>query len=133
MPVTGNVITAYSPNTPIYDKTMDDWRVSDCVNIAADEGAPVKTCADGTVLDVKIDSMLGQEVIIQHSGGIQSIYANLSDQIAVKKGQKVQAGTVIGAVGQTAQSEISLVPHLHFAMMKNGQPIDPLVTIQSAK
>lgn len=133
MPVTGDVITAYSPNTPIYDKTMDDWRVSDNVSIASDEGAPVKACADGTVLDVKVDSMLGQEVIIQHSGGIQSVYANLSDQVAVKKGQQVQAGTVIGAVGQSAQSEISLVPHLHFAMMKNGQPIDPLVTIQSQK
>ncbi len=130
-PVTGDVITAYSPSTPIYDKTMDDWRVSDAVNIAADEGTPVKACADGTVLDVKVDSMLGQEVIIQHSGGLQSIYANLSDQVAVKKGQQVQAGTVIGAVGQSAQSEISLVPHLHFAMMQNGQPIDPLVTVQS--
>lgn len=133
MPVTGDVITAYSPNTPVYDKTMDDWRVSDNVNIAADEGAPVKACADGTVLEVKVDSMLGQEVIIQHSGGIQSIYANLSDQVAVKTGQQVQAGTVIGAVGQSAQSEISLVPHLHFAMMKNGQPIDPLVTIKPQK
>lgn len=133
MPVTGDIITAYSPTTPIYDKTMDDWRVSDCVDIAADEGAPVKACADGTVLDVKVDSMLGQEVIIQHSGGLQSIYANLSDQVAVKKGQKVQAGTVIGAVGQSAQSEISLVPHLHFEMMQNGQPVDPLVTIKSTK
>ena len=132
MPVTGTVITAYSPTTPIYNKTMDDWRTSDSVDISADLGTPVKACADGTVLDVKVDSMLGEEVIIQHGGGLQSIYANLSSKVSVKKGETVQAGTVIGAVGQTAQSEISLVPHLHFAMLKNGQAVDPLVTVQSS-
>lgn len=132
MPVTGDTITAYSPSTPIYDKTMDDWRVHDGVDISSDEGAPVKACADGTVLDVKVDSMLGQEVVLQHGGGLQSIYANLTDQVTVKKGQKVQAGTVIGAVGQSAQGEISLVPHLHFEMLKNGQPVDPLLTIKGS-
>lgn len=130
MPVTGDTVTQYSPSTPVYDQTMDDWRVHDGVDIASDEGAPVKACADGTVLEIKTDSMLGQEVIIQHSGGIQSIYANLTDKVSVKKGDKVQAGTVIGAVGQSAQGEISLVPHLHFEMLKNGQPIDPLLTIK---
>ncbi len=133
LPVTGTVITAYSPNTPIYDKTMDDWRVSDYVNIAAALGTPVKACASGTVLSVKTDSLLGQEIIIQHSGGLQSIYANLGTTVSVKAGQTVTAGTVIGQVGQTAQGEISLAPHLHFAMMKNGEPVDPLVTVGSSK
>jgi murein DD-endopeptidase MepM/ murein hydrolase activator NlpD len=104
---------------------MDDYRVHDCIDIAASVGTPVKACADGTVLDVKVDDMLGQEVIIQHGGGITSIYANLTNQVNVKKGQKVEAGDVIGAVGQTAQSEIALVPHLYFAMQKNGTYVDP--------
>ena len=111
---------------------MDDWRISDCVNISVDAGTPVKACADGTVVDVKTDGMLGKEVIVQHNGGLQSVYANLTDQVAVKEGEEIEAGTVIGAVGQSAQSELSLVPHLHFEMMKNGQPIDPMVTIQSS-
>ena len=132
LPLQGSLLTEYSADTPIYDKTMNDWRTHMGVDISANSGTPVKACADGTVLDVKVDDQLGQEVIIQHGGGITSIYANLTafgDKPTVKKGQKVEAGDVIGSVGATAQAEIGLVPHLHFAMMKNSQYVDPLVTI----
>ena len=129
LPLEGSLVTDYSPDEPIFDKTMNDWRVHDGVDIAANAGTPVKACADGTVLDVKTDDQLGQEVIIQHGGGITSIYANLAANPTVKKGQTVEAGDVIGSVGSTAQAEIGLVPHLHFAMMKNSQYVDPMVTI----
>jgi murein DD-endopeptidase MepM/ murein hydrolase activator NlpD len=122
-------VTSYSDNKLVYDTTMDDWRVHDFINIASNLGTPVKACADGIVSDVKVDDMLGQEVIIQHGGGITSIYANLTSGVTVKKGQKVEAGDVIGAVGQTAISESALVPHLHFAITKNGQYVDPLATM----
>jgi murein DD-endopeptidase MepM/ murein hydrolase activator NlpD len=133
LPIEGNIITDYSSQTPIYNKTMDDWRVHDGIDIAGNIGTPVKACADGTVSDVKIDDMLGQEVIIQHGGGVMSVYANLTNQVQVKKGQKVETGEVIGAVGQTATGEISLVPHLHYAMLKNGQYADPLITMGKKK
>lgn len=132
LPLQGSMLTEYSPDNPIYDKTMNDWRTHNGVDIAANAGTPVKACADGTVLDVKTDDQLGQEVVIQHGGGITSIYADLTafgDKPTVRKGQKVEAGDVIGSVGATAQAEIGLVPHLHFAMMKNGNYVDPLVTI----
>jgi murein DD-endopeptidase MepM/ murein hydrolase activator NlpD len=129
MPVSGNILTAYSNEKLVFDKTMDDYRVHDGIDIAANQGTPVKACADGIVLDVKVDDMLGQEVIIQHGGGITSIYANLTTGVTVKKGQQVETGDVIGAVGMTAKSEIALPAHLHFAMMKNGQYVDPLVTM----
>ena len=129
MPVSGDIITAYSNDKLVYDKTMNDYRVHDAINIAASVGTPVKACADGVVLDVKTDDMLGEVVTIQHGGGLVSTYANLTTGVSVKKGQKVEAGDVIGAVGQTAKCEISLVSHLHFAMTKNGTPVDPLATM----
>ena len=129
LPLEGNIITSYSNDKLVYDKTMNDYRVHDGIDIAANQGTPVKACADGVVLDVRVDDMLGQEVIIQHGGGITSVYTNLTTGIMVKKGQKLHAGDVIGAVGQTAISEIALVPHLHFAMTKNGQYVDPLITM----
>lgn len=129
LPVQGNVITAFSGEKLVYDKTMDDWRTHDGVDIASDLGTPVKACADGTVTDVSTDPLLGQTVVITHGGGLTSIYANLTNKVNVKKSQTVEAGQVIGAVGQTAQGEISLVSHLHFAMTKNGKYIDPIVTV----
>ncbi len=129
MPVEGTILTAYSGNTPVFDKTMQDWRVHDGVDIAGTVGTPVKACASGTVADVKIDDMLGQEVIIDHGNGLESIYANLSSHVNVKKGQHVDVGYVIGSIGQTAQAEVAIAPHLHFEFTKNGNDVDPLAQI----
>lgn len=125
----GTVVNVYSPDKPVFDKTMNDWRVHDAVDFEAPEGTPVKACASGTVSEVKMDDMYGQEIVIDHGNGIKSIYANLSSKVNVKAGQKVEVGDTIGAVGQTAQAEAAETAHLHFAMTKNGQSIDPLVTI----
>lgn len=126
MPVNGVIITKYSSSTPVYDKTFEDWRVHDGVDIAADISTPVAAVADGTVFSVANDVYLGETVVIDHGSGLKSIYANLTKNVSVKKGQTVSAGDIIGCVGQTAQGEISLAPHLHFAMTKDGKYIDPL-------
>jgi murein DD-endopeptidase MepM/ murein hydrolase activator NlpD len=125
MPCSGDVINAYSNNIPVYNKTLDDWRVQDGVDIAAKQGVPVVAAADGTVSEIKQDVLFGQEIVIDHGNGIKSIYGNLTTNVTVKKAQKVNAGDVIGCVGQTAQGEISLVSHLYFAMTKNNAYIDP--------
>ncbi|HEX2938657.1 MAG TPA: M23 family metallopeptidase [Ruminiclostridium sp.] len=126
MPVSGSITTAFSGDKLTYDKTMGDWRTHNGVDIAASEGTPVKACASGKVTDVKVDDLLGQEVVIDHGNGYVSIYANLASQVNVKKGQAVNVGDTIGAVGETAQSEIAITPHLHFEMQKNGADVDPL-------
>jgi murein DD-endopeptidase MepM/ murein hydrolase activator NlpD len=129
MPVEGTILTAYSGSNPVFDKTMQDWRVHDGVDIAGAEGTPVKACASGTVSEVKIDDMLGQEVVIDHGNGLKSIYANLTNQVTVKKGQHVDVGDTIGCIGDTAQAEIAVAPHLHFEFTKNGNDVDPLAQI----
>jgi murein DD-endopeptidase MepM/ murein hydrolase activator NlpD len=130
MPCSGDVINAFSNNIPVYNKTMDDWRVQNGVDIAAKQGTPVIAVADGTVSEIKQDVLYGQEVIIDHGNGIKSIYGNLTTNVTVKKAQKVNIGDVIGCVGQTAQGEISLVSHLYFAMTKNNAYIDPFTFVK---
>ncbi len=64
--------------------------------------------------------------MLAHPGGYVSEYAHLDDTFAlppVKTGQVVQAGQVIGFIGLTG---ITTGAHLHFAVMKDGAPIDPL-------
>lgn len=131
MPVMGKVLEAYSADKPVYDVTMDDWRVHDGVDLAGTVGTAVKACASGTVSDIKIDDMLGQEVVIDHGNGLKSLYANLSTQVTVKKGQTIEVGNTIGCIGQTAEAEIAEAPHLHFEMLKNGSDIDPLAELGS--
>ena len=129
MPCSGNVITAFSGNTLVYDKTFDDYRVHDGIDIAAKEGTPIMAVADGTVADIRQDFLHGQEVVIDHGNGLQSIYGNLTAKVTVKKAQKVGAGDVIGCVGSTAQGELALAPHIHLEMTRSGKYIDPLSLI----
>ncbi|CDZ23671.1 peptidase M23 [[Clostridium] cellulosi] len=129
MPVNGSVATPFSGDKLTYDKTMGDWRTHNGVDLAAAEGTPVKACASGKVVEVKTDDLFGQEIVIDHGNGIKSIYANLTSQVNVKKGQAVNVGDVIGAVGETAEAEIAITPHLHFEIQKNGKNVDPLAII----
>ena len=64
-------------------------------------------------------------VVVEHSGGYTTTYASLLPETEVQAGDTVQAGTVIGAVGNTSLSESALGAHLHFAVAKDGVAVDP--------
>lgn len=125
-PVKGAVLTDHSVEALSYDVTMGDWRTHDGVDIAAALGTRVLATAAGTVTARYVDDLMGTTVVIDHGEGLVSVYANLTDTPAVEVGDAVSTGTVIGAVGITAGSESGLEPHLHFSMLQNGKPIDPL-------
>lgn len=129
MPFAGKVVNQFSGDTLVSDVTMGDWRTHNGVDLGAAQGTPVKACANGKVTDVRVDAMLGQVVEIDHGSGIKTLYANLTNQVTVKKGQTVEVGNVIGTIGDTAQGEVALTPHLHFEMTVNGKQVDPLAKI----
>ena len=124
-PVSGTVENGYSMTALVFDRTMQDWRTHDGLDIAAEVGAQVRAAAAGTVSNCYYDERLGTTVVLNHGGGVESIYANLAGTPTVNTGDKVSVGQVIGAVGESALFEIGEVSHLHFAMTKDGQSIDP--------
>lgn len=124
-PVNGSILSGYSVEALAYDVTMGDWRTHAGIDIAAPVGTQVMATAAGTVTSVCEDDLLGTTILIDHGNGLTSLYANLTAVPAVKAGESVSTGTVIGAVGRTASAESSLEPHLHFAMLKNEKPVDP--------
>jgi murein DD-endopeptidase MepM/ murein hydrolase activator NlpD len=109
-----------------YDVTMGDWRTHSGLDIAAAAGTKVVAAASGTVSSVYEDDLLGTTVVIDHGKGLISVYANLAAVPSVKTGGKVSTGTVIGTVGTTAPAESGLAPHLHFALFKNDNAVNPL-------
>ncbi len=124
-PLVGEAVTAFSMDELLYSETMGDWRTHEGVDLAAEAGTPVCACAAGTVTDVREDDMMGATVVIAHDGGRETIYANLQSVPAVSIGESVTAGQIIGAVGKTALSELRLPSHLHFAVTRDGEFIDP--------
>ena len=96
----------------------------------AEEGAAVKTAADGTVLSVTSDELMGTTVVIQHSGGYTTQYSSLQSDVPVAEGQSVRAGDIIGRVGSTSAAESEMGPHLHFSVSQDGSVIDPHAYIE---
>ncbi len=93
------------------------------IDFAASIGTPVYATADGTVtlVDVKF-SGYGKQVMIDHGFGYRTRYAHMHD-FAVKKGQQVKRGDLIGYVGNTG---LSTAPHLHYEVFINDQRVDPV-------
>ena len=83
----------------------------------------VVSVLDGTVTDVKQDDILGNVVEIKHGNDYVTTYQSLSE-VAVKKGDSVTQGQVIGKSG-TNKLDKDMGNHLHFELYTNGQIVDP--------
>lgn len=126
MPVNGDIINPFSNGELVKDETLGVWRTHDGVDIKADVGTPVKAMNKGTVVEVKEDALWGNCITIDHGSGVTGYYYSLSKAMNVVEGDKVNAGQVIGSVGDTAECEAAELSHLHFGLKKNGSWIDPI-------
>ena len=126
-PVVGQVTKGHSLDMPVFSDTLKEWRVHTGIDISVDEGAEVFSAAEGVVTKVYSDPFLGKTVEVTHEGDIVSVYANLSSSdIAVKEGDTVTSGALIGYVGDTSLSELADEAHLHFAIKVGGVSVNPL-------
>lgn len=92
------------------------------IDIAAPQGSPIKSYAKGTVIEAKFSSGYGYYVVVNHGGGLTTLYAHLS-KINVSVGTRVDVGHVLGLMGSTG---ISTGSHLHFEVRSNGNRVNPL-------
>jgi len=112
-PVDGRISSYFGPR----------WgRMHTGLDIAAPLGTVIKAAAAGEVLAAGWMGGYGRTVIIQHSRQMQTLYAHAS-ALLVKRGQKVTAGQVIARVGSSGNST---GPHVHFEVIVDGRPRDPL-------
>ena len=92
------------------------------VDIATQLGNPIKSPANGIVTYTGWESGYGNTIIIDHGYGITTLYGHLS-RIDVKTGEMIKRGQVIGNIGDTG---FSTGPHLHYQVMINGIPVNPM-------
>lgn len=91
------------------------------VDIMAPVGSPVRSPAPGLVVFAGQDAEGGQAVMVDHGGGYVTSFSHIED-LAVRYGQKVERGRILGEVGQDARST---GPHLHYEVRLRGAPVDP--------
>jgi len=92
------------------------------MDMAAPKGTPIYAAETGVVIVAQSWSGYGNTVIIDHGGGLWTLYGHMSEILA-KKGETVKKGSKIGLVGSTGQSTGN---HLHFEVRKNSEPVDPV-------
>lgn len=92
------------------------------IDITAASGAPIAASAAGTVILAQTYGGYGRAVVIDHGGGLTTLYAHQS-QIAVSVGQIVGRGALVGYVGCSGSCT---GPHLHYEVREDGVPVDPL-------
>jgi len=92
------------------------------VDISAPNGTPILAAADGIVISAGYGRGYGNRVILDHGGGVSTLYAHAS-RLYVASGQHVTRGQRIAAVGSTG---LSTGNHLHWEVRINGKPVNPL-------
>ncbi len=91
-------------------------------DVGASQGAPIWAAQSGTVVLAEYNGGYGNCVILDHGGGIKTLYGHMS-AILVTQGQSVSQGTQIGRVGSTGNST---GPHLHFEVLVDGKAVNPM-------
>ena len=122
----GNVLKGYAEDSLLYSKTLNHWATHTALDISAPAGTLVLSAQDGTVTKVVEDQLMGLTVTIEHSSGLETVYASLESVAEeIKEGANVLQGQTIGAVGNSAASEATDGAHLHFEVIKDGKNVNP--------
>lgn len=104
---------------------MRDGKPHEGIDIAVEEGTPVRPTSPGRVVFAGPRGTYGLAVIIDHGGGVRTLYAHNS-KVLVTEGSSVSANTIIALAGNTGRST---GPHLHLEVLKDGIPLDPLTCL----
>jgi murein DD-endopeptidase MepM/ murein hydrolase activator NlpD len=96
------------------------------LDIAVPADTYIRAAGAGVVVDVGEDQVYGRFVNLDHGDGYRSLYGHASETL-VELGQRVRRNEVIALSGSTGRST---APHLHFEILLNGEPVDPLTMVR---
>jgi murein DD-endopeptidase MepM/ murein hydrolase activator NlpD len=117
-PVVGRLTSSYGMRR---HPLLGFSRLHKGVDYGAPTGTPIVAASGGTVTFAGWHGGHGNFVKLQHNGGLGTGYGHMS-RIAVRSGERVRQGQIIGYVGSTG---LSTGPHLHYEVYRNGQAVNP--------
>jgi len=125
MPVQGEIIEKFSNGELVKSQTTGIWQTHNGIDIAGNLGDTICAAGAGIVTNIENDALWGVVITIDHQNNLVSRYCNLNSGLAVSVGDKVETGTVLGAIGDTADIESSLPAHLHFELLQGKTYLNP--------
>ena len=110
---------------------MGDWRTHNGIDFKGAEGDQVKAIANGKVINVYEDVLLGTVVEIDHGNGMTVRYCGMKEGSCLPEGTEVEKYGKIGTLGHIPV-EISDEDHLHLEVLIDGEYADPLKALNKA-
>lgn len=118
-PTSGPITSGYGMR---FHPILKVYKMHTGVDIGASYGQSILSAQDGTVIFAGWQGGYGRTIIVDHGGGISTLYAHTS-AVNFNVGQKVKKGDIIALVGSTGYST---GPHLHFEIRQAGEPKNPM-------
>ena len=118
-PVPGRITSGFGMR---YHPVLHFTRMHTGIDFGSPYGTPIHAVANGRVVSAWYGGGYGNRIIIDHGGGIMTLYGHCS-RLMVNDGQSIRQGQVIGAVGS---SGLATGPHLHFEVWRNGARVNPI-------
>ena len=123
-PVQGNILMKYSMDTTTYFKTLDQYKCSDGLMIAAEVNTPVNCACSGVVESIYTSDEYGTCVLVAMGNDYKAVYGQLKD-VAVTEGQTVSAGQQLAAVSEPSRYFSKEGSHLFFKITHEELPMNP--------
>ena len=120
------ILQDYSTNELIYFEGVGLYQLHDAVDLQASPGTPVRSIAEGTVIDAGKDALYGSWITIQHTDDITVTFSGLELIASYLPGDRVYPGDTLAFTGIGMPLESHLPPHLHMRVTQDGVAIDPL-------
>lgn len=120
------IVGVFSGGDLVKSPTTGSWQTHNGTDIAAEVGSEVYAVSNGEISEITDDPIWGVTVTLNHHNGFTTRYCGLSRGLNVQQGDTLLSGDLIGTVGNTADIESSLDPHLHIEILHNGSYIDPM-------
>ena len=121
----GNVIINYSMDSTVYFPTLDQYKYNPAVIIAGEVNDKVYAVAKGQIKSIENDEVTGCTVTVDLGDGYEAVYGQLKE-LNFANGDYVEAGHVLGYVGEPTKYFTVEGSNLYFELDKDGTPVDPV-------
>ena len=124
-PMEGNVVINYSMDSTVYFPTLDQYKYNPAVIIAGEVNDKVYAVAKGQIKSIKNDEVTGCTVTVDLGDGYEAVYGQLKE-LNFAEGDYVEAGHVLGYIGEPTKYFTVEGSNLYFELDKDGTPVDPI-------
>ena len=132
LPLGTRITKDFSAGELVYSETMKDWRTHNGIDFGGESGDTVFSACRGEVDDVYTDDFWGTVIEIRISDSVTARYCGVEPGVPVAKGDMVSPGDAIAVLGEIPV-ECADGSHLHFEIIVNGEPADPLAFLKLDK